>query len=92
MNTILKIIAPALLVVLFTFLVGAQTSASAQERVDRTAERAYLYAAFCEGSKSSYRKQACELLFTSILVDLGGSNFRNIAPRKRIDKIHNIID
>lgn len=66
-------------------------SESADE-VDITAERAYLYAAFCEGNKSSYRKQVSELLFTRILVDLGGRQFNQIAPRKSIDKIRNIID
>lgn len=74
MNTILKIIASALFAVLFVFPAGAQKSATDRERVDPTAEKAYLYATFCEDTKSSYRKQACELLFTSILVDLGGAS------------------
>jgi len=61
--------------------------------VDLTTERAYLYAALCEGSKSSYRAKACEALFALILTDLGGGrNFGHIMSRKSIDKIHDIID
>ena len=60
--------------------------------VDLTTERAYLYAALCEGSKSSYRAKACEALFTVILTDLGGRSFGRIMSRKSIDKIHDIID
>lgn len=93
MNTILKIIAPALFTVIFVFLVGAQMSASAQEQdPTSTAEKAYLYAALCEDSESSYRAKACEALFTVILTDLGSGSFGYIAPRKSIDKIRRIID
>jgi len=60
--------------------------------VDLTTERAYLYAALCECSKSSYRAKACEALFALILTDLGGRNFGHIMSRKSIDKIHDIID
>lgn len=89
MNTILKTIAPTLLVALFAFPAVAQTSPEWENSTER---RAYLYATFCESNKSAYRKQACELLFTKILVDLGGRQFNRIASRKYIDKIHNIID
>lgn len=78
----------ALAATLFALPAGAQT---AREK-EKIAEKAYLYATFCEDSKSSYRTKACEALFTVILTDLGGSGFRRIAPRKFIDKIHDIID
>ena len=78
----------ALATMLFAFPAGAQTDWKEELR----AERAYLYAALCEGSKSSYRAKACEALFAVILTDLGGRNFGHIMSRKSIDKIHDIID
>jgi len=71
-------------------MVGGEVAHAA---VDLTTERAYLYAALCDGSKSSYRAKACEALFALILTDLGGGrNFGHIMSRKSIDKIHDIID
>ena len=81
----------ALVAMLFVFPAGAQTEWE-KEKVKEIAERAYLYAALCEGSKSSYRAKACEALFALILTDLGGRNFGHIMSRKSIDKIHDIID
>jgi len=81
----------ALAAALFAFPVGAQDDWETR-KAKEIAERAYLYAALCEGSKSSYRAKACEALFAHILTDLGGHNFGRIAPRKSIDKIHDIID
>ena len=68
MNTILKIIAPALLAVLFVLPAGAQTEWE-KGKVKEIAERAYLYAALCEGERNSCR--VCEALFTQIISDLG---------------------
>jgi len=73
---------------LFAFPAGAQTDWEKQ-RVKEIAEKAYLYAAFCEDGKSSYR--ICEVLFTEILTDLGAQS-GNILSRKSIDKIRRIID
>ncbi|MDD9883810.1 MAG: hypothetical protein OXU62_04585 [Gammaproteobacteria bacterium] len=81
----------ALAAALFAFPVGAQDDWETR-KAKEIAERAYLYAALCEGSKSSYRTKACELLFTVILTDLGGRSFNQIMSRKSIDKIHDIID
>ena len=78
----------ALVAMLFVFPAGAQTEWE-KEKVKEIAEKAYLYAALCEGKRSSYR--VCEALFTEILSDLGASSSR-ISPRKSIDKIRRIID
>lgn len=88
-------VAIALATMLFAFPAGAQYDWEAErekERVKEIAERAYLYAALCEGSKSSYRAKACEALFTVILTNLGGRSFDQIMSRKSIDKINDIID
>ena len=78
----------ALVAMLFVFPAGAQTEWE-KEKVKEIAERAYLYAALCEGERNSYR--VCEALFTKILSDLGAPSGR-ILSRKSIDKIHDIID
>jgi len=78
----------ALAAMLFAFPAGAQDDWE-NRRVKEIAEKAYLYAALCEGKRSSYR--VCEALFTEILSDLGASSSR-ISPRKSIDKIRRIID
>jgi len=84
-------VAVALAAMLFAFPAEAQDDWETR-KVKEIAERAYLYAALCEGSKSSYRAKACEALFTVILTNLGGRNFDQIMSRKSIDKIHDIID
>lgn len=75
----------ALAAMLFAFPAGAQDDWEVKE----IAEKAYLYAALCEGERSSYR--VCEALFTKILSDLGAPSGR-IMSRKSIDKIRKIID
>ena len=78
----------ALAAMLFVFPAGAQTEWE-KEKVKEIAERAYLYAALCEGERNSYR--VCEALFTKILSDLGAPSGR-ILSRKSINKIRKIID
>jgi len=78
----------ALAAMLFAFPAGAQTDWE-KEKVKDIAEQAYLYAALCEGERSSYR--VCEALFTQIISDLGASSGR-VLSRKSIDKIRRIID
>ena len=78
----------ALAAMLFVFPAGAQTEWE-KEKVKEIAEKAYLYAALCEGERSSYR--VCEALFTQIIADLGAPS-GGILSRKSIDKIRGIID
>jgi len=82
-------VAVALAAMLFAFPAEAQDDWETR-KVKEIAERAYLYAALCEGERSSYR--VCEALFTVILTNLGGRSFDQIMSRKSIDKIHDIID
>jgi len=81
-------VAVALAAMLFALPIGAQDDRE-KRRVKEITERAYLYAALCEGERSSYR--VCEALFTQIISDLGAPSGR-VLSRKSIDKIRRIID